>query len=65
MKVNIGAIARVLLALYKAVLSGKTVTVGGTQVTLPSEGPAVFPAGRSPLDRKPSEFRPPIIVGPR
>lgn len=36
MKIDMGKIAKVLLVLYKALLSGKTIKVNGTEVKLPS-----------------------------
>lgn len=52
MKINLGGVLKVALKIYKAVLSGKTVKVGGHDITLPSQG-NVPPLRGSQFDSKP------------
>lgn len=65
MKVNWSKVGGVLKTLYVAFLKGKTVKVGGTSVTLPSQNHGAFGAGQSPFDSTPSKVEPPRIGGPR
>lgn len=38
---NWAKVVQVLVLIYKAVLSGKTVNIGGTPITLPDQRPTV------------------------
>lgn len=49
-------------AVYAALLRGKTIRVGGTDVVLPSEG-NVPPLRGSKFDSKPAPFEPPNLAG--
>ena len=55
-----GKLLSVLVELYKAVFSGKTITVDGEQITLPNQGHTP-PLKGSPFDSKPHKFDAPPV----
>lgn len=64
MKISIQAVLDAVAAIYRAFFKGKTIKVGGQDVTLPNQKPTVFPSGQSPFDSTPHKLEPPNL-GPR
>lgn len=64
MKIDGSKIMAILKAIYDAFLKGRKVNVGGTEVTLPSQG-NVPPLKGSQFDSKPHTVEPPQVGGPR
>lgn len=64
MKISLQAIVDALAAIYRAFLKGRTVKIGGQDVTLPSQR-QVPPLRGSKFDSAPHHITPPADWGPR
>lgn len=64
MKISLQAVLDAAAALYRLLLKGRTVKVGGQDIVLPNQTNTPFASGQSPFDSKPHMPQPPSI-GPR